>query len=89
MRIQIENWLRIDDGDVLLGRATSSRRYSLHAYAVRVVVDSNGIQVATNDPENRFEDMATFDSPDGAYETVEIEGHEGDWVIWLIPYSGA
>jgi hypothetical protein len=86
----IDNYETEDDNDpgpddVMLGTA-EVLGVLYHAQAVRVAEDEHGLQLATLDPCNRFAELCLMDHPDGSYQTVEIPGHAGEYVVWLVPY---
>jgi len=85
----IDNEAEDDNGippdDVMLGTAEVLGTL-FHAQAVRVE-DIDGLQTATLDPLNRFLEFCIFDEAEGHYATVEIDGHAGEYVVWLVPYS--
>lgn len=55
-----------------------------HICAVRVTTDEQGHQVATKDPYGRLDDAYALD-PDTIYQTTEIPGRNGEWVLVMSP----
>jgi hypothetical protein len=81
----IEGIRQIDDEAALLGRV-----YILgilhHAWFVQVE-DRGGEQVAVNDPYGRLEDFYRLDLEVGAFQTVEVPGFPGEYVLVIYPGS--
>jgi hypothetical protein len=76
---------RLEGEDVLLG--TVALFGCLHHFqAVRVTRDAQGCQVALRDPHHRFADVALVNG-DGALETVELPGFEGEWILCIYPFA--
>ena len=71
--------------DYILGRAEFGEM-PFHVEAVRVLETDDGIQVATTEMNERRLDALHHAHGDGAFQTVEIPGHEGYWVLWITPY---
>lgn len=58
-----------------------------HAEAIRVR-EKNGIQVAFNkDFQPTLEAMDTITGEREMFATIAIDGHKGDWVINIVPFS--
>lgn len=56
-----------------------------HVTAIQVKCDVNDYQVAVNDPYDRLDDAYAGDS-DGVFQTIEIPGFKGRWVLHITPY---
>jgi hypothetical protein len=56
---------------------------SHHAQFIRVTEDGDGVQVPTRDPHERYADMQRI--YDVNYQTVQIPGFEGNWVLLIHP----
>lgn len=81
----IEGIRKIDDEAALLGLV-----YVLgvlhHAWFVQVE-DRGGAQVAVNDPYNRLDDFYRLDVDAGPFQTVEVPGFDGEYVLVMYPGS--
>jgi len=78
-------WTRAS-GEDMLDSAIRLGGVLLYVNAVRVH-DVDGIQTATSDPCGFLDDLvAAMDGhgPD-RFQTTEIPGHPGDWVVWAVP----
>lgn len=75
------------DGEpgVLIGSARIGG-LDLHVFAVEVEVNAEDLQAATGDPLRRLERLDALATPEAPYETTEIPGYEGQWVIWAEPF---
>ncbi len=80
----------LTDAEVLEGEDTIFGQVLIfgvrhHVTFVKVTRDpQTGEQVGTNDPHERLDDILA--GADGAGETVEIPGVEGDWVCGVDPH---
>ena len=83
--VHIEGIRQIDDEAALLGRV-----YILgvlhHAWFVQVEYGC-GEQVAVNDPHDSLNDFYRLDTEIGAFQTVEVPGFPGDYVLVIYPGS--
>ena len=52
---------------------------------IRVEVDEYGEQVPTSDKSGWYLKLLDFISGNKTFETVNLEGFNGDWVIVLFP----
>jgi hypothetical protein len=81
----IEGIRQIDDEGALLGRV-----YILgvlhHAWFVQVQY-RRGEQVAVKDPYHRLNDYYRLDAEIGAFQTVEVPGFPGEYVLVIYPGS--
>ena len=57
-----------------------------HAWFVRVE-DRDGEQVTVDDPYGRLEDFYRLDADAGPFQTVEVPGFEGEYVLVIYPGS--
>ena len=73
------------DEDALLGICEIAGQ-SFHVQALRVRMNGESCLEPTKDPYNRFDDMHGLDDS-GCFTTVEIPGHEGQWLIVIHPFS--
>ena len=55
-----------------------------HVEALRVKRDENDCQIGSDDPHDRYADVCALD--ENAFQTIEIHGLEGDWVLWVRPF---
>jgi hypothetical protein len=60
----------------------------MHVTMVRVKTNENHIQVADGDPiaHDLYDDLCKLDQR-GPFHTTQIRGHDGEWVIFVIPHS--
>ena len=82
---RVEELRRLEGEDVLLGTVALFRTLH-HFQAVKVARDAKGCQVGTRDPHHRFSDVAQVNG-DGALETVELPGFDGEWVLCIYPFA--
>jgi hypothetical protein len=75
---------RARDEDYLIGGLRIGS-VNFHAEAIRVH-EVEDIQEATNDPNHRLDDLSSL-CGDGAFETVEIDGFPGRWVVYITPFQ--
>ncbi len=59
---------------------------TFHVFFVKVQ-DVDGEQVTVNDPYGRLEDVHQLDQDLGSFETVTLQGIEGEWVMYLHPFE--
>jgi hypothetical protein len=55
-----------------------------HAWFVQVE-EADGDQVAVNDPYNRLEEFQQLDADAGRFQTVEVPGFSGEYVLVIYP----
>lgn len=77
-------WRRGDE-DCLHGQV-SMGGIMFHASALKVDRADEGAQIGTKDPYDRLDDLSRLQG-DGAFHTVKINGHPGDWVVWFAPHQ--
>jgi hypothetical protein len=78
-------WEPTDNEATMLG---TLRIYGVnhHVTAIQVTDDDEGYQTAVNDPYGRLDDAYAADA-DGIFQTVEIPGYPGEWVLHITPYK--
>lgn len=83
----VDQELLIRANGVLTG-STTILGLMMHVTAVRVKTNDNHIQIADGDPlaMDYYNDLCRLDQR-GPFHTTNIEGHDGEWVIFLHPYS--
>ena len=82
---EITGLRQLDGEDTLLGTVYLFG-VAHHAQFIRVKEDEEtGEQVPTNDPEGRWEDVCWL--YEQAYQTVEVPGFEGDYVLVIHPHA--
>jgi hypothetical protein len=81
---EIKDLHKIPNEDTLLGRVEVFG-VDHHIMFYRVRVNGDGCQVGSNDPHGRLEDLANMN--DDYLVTVQVPGHEGDWVVCVFPYG--
>lgn len=79
----IQNEFTNTEGQNFLGRL-SIEGTDFHVVAIRVT-EFNGCQEAVEDPYDRLHALYDFDE-DGYFETVKINGLEGDYVVVIYPF---
>lgn len=55
-----------------------------HVTFVKVETNKRGIQVGTNDPYERLDDV--LKGEEHAARTVKLPGHSGEWVVGVDPH---
>lgn len=87
----ITNLLEVSPGrllghvDITFGKGQFT---SFHCELIRVEADASGEQIASSSHEEtqeRWMDMCNFDMQ-GAFETITVDGFEGDWVMFITPF---
>jgi len=79
----IEGIRQLDGEETLLGHA-----YILgalhHAWFVKVE-DHGSVQIAVNDPHHRLDDFHYLAGDGGPFETIEVPGFQGTYVLVISP----
>jgi hypothetical protein len=81
--MHIENLKKVDGEESLLGQ-THVFGVLFHVWFIRVKEDDE-VQVGYDDPHNRLDDIYGLDEDGGSFNTVEVPGFEGDYVMVVYP----
>lgn len=75
----------LDEEDNLLGSAYIAGAV-FHVELISVT-KGDGEQEATRDPHGRLADYLDAINPDGGFQTIELQGLPGQWVLIVYPMS--
>jgi hypothetical protein len=81
--VSIQDVHPVDDEAALLGHVFI-HGVMHHAWFVQVE-ERDGDQVAVNDPCNRLEEFQQLDADAGRFQTVEVPGFPGEYVLVIYP----
>lgn len=74
-----------DDEDHLYG-TVELLGTSFHVEAIKVTETEGEGQAATRDPHDKLDDLFRL-CGEGAFHTVQIRDHPGDWVLYITPFQ--